>query len=404
MNIPTSLDLEQIAAACVRREPKDLFIPRDSQLDEFANLIADSKILITGASGFIARATLNHVLKANPKLVYLVDSSENGLANLARLLATTQAPERLRTIHMVLADITSPIFTQAVEDIGALDVVLHFAAVKHVRSERDAASALRLLDVNVLGTHRLLEALSTLVAPPRVFAVSTDKAVRPTSLMGASKALMESLLWSYSGKASSARFANVLFSSGSITESWIQRLEVRDPLSAPHDTHRFFVTPREAGRICANAVVAPAGTVVVPVENAVQTIELTELAARFLAFFNLTPLSFSLDEWHQKGRQVTDTGADSFSYPLIVTPRDTTGEKRKEEFVSPNEVSQSWSTDLLLVPGQATNIDPSIISRLRKLVDDTPSLSSLESIVDLVRASVPSYNANRTSVTLDHRI
>jgi FlaA1/EpsC-like NDP-sugar epimerase len=184
MKIKSNLDLEELASECLNRPVRGLFKLSDEQEAGLIESCRDSVILITGAAGFIAQATLPHILAAKPKQLYLVDASENGLADLARKLAATLRPEHTTDITMILADVTSPIFDRAVYRMGHVDLVLHFAAVKHVRSERDPASALRILDVNVAGTERLLGALSVKAVPPRVFAVSTDKAVEPTSLMG----------------------------------------------------------------------------------------------------------------------------------------------------------------------------------------------------------------------------
>lgn len=405
MEAPASVDLDALAVGCLRRQGKSLFPLEGRGLERFNSSIAGTNVLITGAAGFIARATLPHVIKAGPRKVHLIDSSENGLAELARELAVKRLLDAKTRLHMSLADITSPLFQRVLDVGGPPDVVLHFAAVKHVRSERDVASALRILDVNVRGTHALLQLFSALPSPPRVFAVSTDKAVRPSSMMGASKALMESLLWAYPGEATSTRFANVLFSAGSITESWLNRLIARDPLSTPIDTYRYFISRREAGRICANAIAAPSGSVTVPSEGSVRLTNLTDLAAGFLAQFSLQPSMLSMDEWKDGSAATWPDAYLPASYPVVCTPRDTSGEKEFEEFRDPLEVTNYLSQDLLMIekPNSVSVLDA--LQQLADwiLADGTPV--SLADIGGLLAESLPNYQLDSMErPSLDSRI
>lgn len=404
MDIKASIDLEELALACVNRHVGKLFALNDERLTEFTGLFRGSATLITGAAGFIAQAMLPHVLAAEPRTLYLVDSSENGLATLARKLATTRNPDHPTDVRIVLADITSPLFHRALREMRQLDVALHFAAVKHVRSERDTASALRILDVNISGTNRLLTALANMTTPPRVFAISTDKAVRPTSMMGASKLLMESLLWSYPGECTSARFANVLFSSGSITESWVDRIGRGDPLSAPLDTYRFFFTPGEAGLICANAMVAIDQSIVIPKTEAVHPIDLVDLARRFLDYFGQEAVLIPLADWNRDPRLASPSNFPSGQYPLVCTPRDTTGEKKQEEFVDPSESVSTWTEDLSLIPHHRPAEMQQFLTQLSVWTDNPELDVTVADVRAAIGDIVPGFSGIDSEVTLDSRI
>ena len=402
---PTSINLNAVAAACARRPEGSLFPLEGQPLEDFTELLAGANVLVTGAAGFIARATLPHVIQAGPRTLHLLDSSENGLANLARDLAAQRSLGPETNLRISLADITSPLFPRAIVAAGSPDLVLHFAAVKHVRSERDVISALRILDVNVLGTQQLLEVLATLPNPPRIFAVSTDKAVRPTSMMGASKALMESLLWTYPGEATSARFANVLFSTGSITESWVNRLASRDPLSAPIETLRYFVTSQEAGRLCSQAIVAPNNTVMIPASGSVELMQVTELAERFLNQFSLIATKLSMDEW-EKGLVPSSPNAYlPSSYPLVCTPRDTSGEKEYEEFRNSSEEATHLTSDLCLISTSPYLELSDFLSSLSDWLTSGRSPVTLSDLGALLHSVIPSYtNDGQRHLSLDSRI
>lgn len=404
MKITSELNLEELSATCLMRPSHTLFEPTERQQADLREICRDSVILITGAAGFIAQATLPHVLAAKPKKIYLLDSSENGLADLARKLATTRSPEPITDISMILSDISSPLLDRAIHSMGDLDLVLHFAAVKHVRSERDTVSALRILDVNVSGTDRLLCALARKDVPPHVFAVSTDKAAGPTSIMGASKLIMESLLWSYPGQSTSARFANVLFSSGSITESWIDRIGRSEPLSSPLYTYRFFVSPREAGLICANALVAPNKSIVVPSADTLEPMDLLSLASRFLVSFGKMAVEISMDQWQRDPIRALASNYPVDKYPLVCTPRDTAGEKEIEEFARPDEEVVPWTEDLSLIYDNTPLATGALIHQLNQWKDNPKVDVSLDEIRKALSSYIPEFKGVASEETLDARI
>jgi hypothetical protein len=288
--------------------------------------------------------------------------------------------------------------------MAQVDVVLHFAAVKHVRSERDSSSALRILDVNILGTQRLLQLLGKQESPPQIFAVSTDKAVNPASIMGASKLIMESLLWLYPGVSTSARFANVLFSSGSITESWIDRIGRGEPLSAPLNTYRYFVSPRQAGLICVNALVAPNHSIVIPRSEILSPVSLVALAHNFMEFFGKSAKDISLEEW-QSVHGIGSLGLFSGNeYPLICTPRNTAGEKEVEEFSQLGEQLRSFTPELSrIVAGSSLQID-GLLARIKAWISDPVLTVTVGDIRTELATVIDGFSGDENSETLDSRI
>ena len=398
------LDLDALASECSGRSGGSPFSLSENSLDALKSTVSDSAVLITGAAGFIAQATLKHVLRAGPRKVYLLDSSENGLADLARSLAFRQHELGNTQVEFILADITSPLLKRVIGSMDEVGLIAHFAAAKHVRSERDLGSALRMLDVNILGTHKLLELATEILSAPPIFAVSTDKAVEPSSLMGASKSIAEALLWSYSGRSTSARFANVLFSSGSLTETWLTRFSQNLPLSAPSNTRRFLVTPDEAGSICANAFVSPDKSLVVPAADVLTPQELVQVAERFLSFFGKQPLPMTIDEFELSSKPNSTFRSAQDSYPVILTPRDTVGEKAEEVFVRPMERVEEWSQGLQVVyPAEVPELNH-LIASLSDLMMAPERPYDLKTLRELVASFVLDYRPSKATTSLDFRI
>jgi nucleoside-diphosphate-sugar epimerase len=276
----------------------------------------------------------------------LLDANENGLAEAVRALRSGGLLSQSTNLRTVLVDAAGPEIPRALRQIGRTDALMVFMAVKHVRSERDDVSALRMFDVNVGGAHRLAEAAGAPGGTP-VFAVSTDKAVAPASLMGASKNLMEQVLLGSYPRVSLTRFANVAFSTGSLLDSWRRRLASGEALPVPADTWRYFVTPKEAGQLCVLAAAAQPGEIVVPAPDLLPETLLEEAAERFLGCYGLRA-EFVDSLADASGVLSAGTNAAG-RYPVLVTPRDTAGEKRNESFVEAGVVVRPWHRELLTV-------------------------------------------------------
>lgn len=365
----------QLACVVTRRETS-MFDGVLRQLhDELATAYEDARVLVTGGAGFIAGQTLRTILPFRPRTIVVADHDENNLAELVRDLRTSGAIHDGTRLLPRLVDVTGPLIERLIAEVGPFDTVLAFAACKHVRSERDATSALHMLDVNINGTIRPVRAVKAQNPDCQVFVVSTDKAADPASMMGASKRVMEMLTLGLFPEATTTRFANVAFSSGSLLDSWLIRLANGQVLPVPRDTHRYFVTPEESGQLCALASIAPGGSIVIPEPAAVGMSDLQLALERVLASYDLIPNY--VDEATALGAQPT-----AQSHPILVTKRDTPGEKAAEVFLGARESSRQWIDPLLVVQSPndliAAQEFAQWVTEAASLVHG-PSLSEIES-------------------------
>ena len=343
--------------------------------DLLSDRLSEKRILITGGAGSIGASTLRELLKFRPRAVHVVDIGENPLAELTRDLrsqADVPLPPDLRFLPI---DFGGPAMQRHLKDEPAYDQILHFAAHKHVRSEKDVPSLLQMLDTNALKLDRFLRWLPLYGHEgAEIFAVSTDKAANPSSFMGASKRLMEHVLFASGAQGAprrSTRFANVAFSNGSLPQAFLFRLARRQPLAAPEGSRRFFVSLRESGEICLLAACAvPAGHIVFPnLDPATNLRPMLEIAEGVLAHHGLKPAYY--EDETAAIRAVERELADG-RYPLIVTPLDTGGEKPYEEFVGAGESATGVGLEEMSgIPYEAFPADlPAAVEALAALRDD----------------------------------
>ena len=297
------------------------------------------RILVTGGAGSIGSATLELIFQYNPAAVHVIDLAENGLVELVRDFRSRPKPLVSGEFRLLPIDYGSAATERLLQSERTYDLVLHFAAHKHVRSEKDVPSVIQMLDTNVVKMHRFTRWLHKYGHGGRYFAVSTDKAANPTSLMGASKRLMEHVLFSIGSKDSSVtstRFANVAFSNGSLLQGFLYRLARRQPLAVPREVRRYFVSPREAAEICLlTAGAAASGHITFPHLDPNEHLRpLVDIAASLLREIGLQP---SFYEHEAEACAATDTELKRGSYPVLLTPLDTSGEKPYEEFVAADE-------------------------------------------------------------------
>ena len=311
------------------------------------------RVLMVGAAGSIGAATLFQLLQFEPAAVTVMDTSENNLAELIRTLRSLPEPYE-GDFRVEPLDYGSSLASAYLAATTPFYLVLSFAALKHVRSERDVISLLRMLDVIPVKADRFLAALRHFGhGKDGVFMVSTDKAADPVNLMGASKRAMESLLWFHAtpenpasvlegGKAphlprvTTARFANVAFSDGSLPWGFLRRLEKGQPLAAPENVRRYFVSLQEAGQLCLlAAALCPGNTVMVPkMDPERDGFSFVEIAHAVLQHYQLEARIFRNETEARDGlRQCCNEG----QYPLLLTPADSQGEKLMETFVATNE-------------------------------------------------------------------
>jgi FlaA1/EpsC-like NDP-sugar epimerase len=379
--------------------------------DEIAERVAGKRVLVIGGAGSIGAATVHALMPFAPGALHVVDQNENGLAELVRDLRSGPgvATGDLRTLPI---DFGSAAMHRLLRSEAPYDLVLNFAALKHVRSEKDVYSLLQMLDTNVLKCVRLLAWLGECGQPLRYFCVSTDKAANPVNLMGASKRLMEHVV--FSGEAvplpqahiTSARFANVAFSDGSLLQAFLLRLQKGQPLAAPRATRRYFVSLQEAGEICLLAAAcAPDRHLLVPrLDAVVDLVLLEDVAARVLHHHGFEPRVYQ-DEQTAKAQLASDVRDGA--YPLLLTSLDTSGEKPYEEFVGNGEiVTDIGLAKLQAVAYQATA--PGAVSRLTtrlaaSLTDvDVPIAK--QDIVRWIGDVIPQFRHVETGQGLDDRM
>jgi len=299
------------------------------------NKICDQTILVIGGAGTIGSNYIKQLLKFKPSKITVVDINENGLTELTRDLRSSNlldyGPEYITYPVNLLSDTFDKIFNS-----GNWNVVANFSAHKHVRSEKDKISVEALIKNNVFGAIKLLN-LCAIRPPEYFFSVSTDKAANPVNVMGASKSLMEKLILSKKSKfrVSTARFANVAFSNGSLLDGFIYRLQKQQPLSCPSDIKRFFVTPEQSGQICLLATfLGGTGNIFFPkLDFHKDQIYFKDIALDFLKENGFDPVLVQ----SEKEAKEFDFHNNLDKYPIYFFNTDTSGEKTYEEFFTEEE-------------------------------------------------------------------
>jgi len=374
--------------------------------------IRDARTLVIGGAGSVGSATISSLLRFEPAAVHVVDQNENGLAELIRHLRSRPEGLSTRDFQTFPVDFGSPWMDRLLDEQRPYDYVLNFAAIKHVRSEKDSSSILQMLDTNVLKPARLLRSFAIRGCPRNYFCVSTDKAANPVNLMGASKRLMEHVV--FSGEAApdlrtcftSARFANVAFSDGSLLHGFQQRLMRRQPLAVPRNTRRYFVSMEEAGQICLLAALAAdhGHTLIPQLDPSTDLKELATVAQGFLECHKLEPCEY---EDEQAARVSVAKELARGRYPMLLTPLDTSGEKPYEEFAAEGEVvAEAGFPHLRAIPYLPTSPGAvrHILQELERLAADTSIAITKADIVRLVATAVTNLQHIETGKTLDGRM
>ena len=335
-----------------------------------------------------------------------MDINENGLTELTRDLRSNpqiKVPIEYKSYPLNFGD---PIFYRILQHEGPFDIVANFAAHKHVRSEKDQFSVAALIDNNVLKAKRLLEYLSK-NPPSHFFCVSTDKAANPVNIMGASKKMMEELIIAYSEiiPITTARFANVAFSNGSLLDGFINRLMKRQPFSVPTDVKRYFVSPEESGQICLLAcMLGKSGEIFFPKLEESQLISFKDITEDFVESLGMEVIPFETEQAAKE--YAINMPHDTRSWPVYYFSSDTTGEKAFEEFYTKGEAIDFDRFNSLGVicntPRRSLKEIRSITDRLQAVLN-SEHLSKAE-IVSLLTEIIPTFSHIETGKNLDQKM
>lgn len=303
---------------------------------ELSEIVSQSRFLVIGGAGSIGQATVKEIFKRNPLKLHVVDISENNLVELVRDIRSSfgYISGDFQTFALDISSLEYDAFWNA---DGEYDYVLNLSALKHVRSEKDPFTMMRMIDVNVFNTEKTIRQ-SIDKGVKKYFCVSTDKAANPANMMGASKRIMEMYLMQLSEEIniSTARFANVAFSDGSLLHGFNQRIQKRQPIVAPNDVKRYFVIPKESGELCLmSAIFGDNRDIFFPkLSENLHLITFSEIAERYLEGIGYKPYLCKSEE---DARELAHSLPEQGMWPCLFTPSDTTGEKDFEEFFTENE-------------------------------------------------------------------
>lgn len=331
-------NLQQFISEHITGRPVSLFAADiEVHKKELQAEIENKSVCVIGGAGSIGSSFIKVILPFKPSKLVVIDLNENGLAELTRDLRSTYGmyvPEEYRAYTLNFAD---PIFEHIFREEKGFDIVANFSAHKHVRSEKDKYSVQALIENNDIKAKRFLDLLT--VYPPRhFFCVSTDKAANPVNIMGASKRIMEDMVMAYTSKfkVTTARFANVAFSNGSLPDGWIQRVMKKQPLAAPNDVRRYFVSLEESGQICMLAcILGRNGEIFFPKLDENQMLTFSSICDAYVKAVGCEKKEFSTDDEAKKF--ASEMAFENKDYPVVYFKSDTTGEKAYEEFYVPGE-------------------------------------------------------------------
>ncbi len=399
------IDIPSFISKYVTKRSQSMF-ENDIQLNqnELSLNIKGKRVLVIGGAGTIGSSFIKSVLRFEPSKLVVVDTNENGLTELTRDLRSSNGqfvPNDYITYPMNFGD---PVFQKMYKEQGPFEIVANFAAHKHVRSEKDQFSIEAMLENNVFKAKSFLEFLKD-QKPEHFFCVSTDKAANPVNVMGGSKKLMEEVIMAYSTdfKITTARFANVAFSNGSLLDGYIQRLFKGQPISCPSDVKRFFVSPEESGQICMLAcILGKSGEIFFP-----------KLDENEQVFFKEITLSFFQEAGHEihicqseEEAKVKSNSLEKNPYPVYFFESDTSGEKLYEEFYTEQDLLDLSRFESL---GVIINSKKTPITELEVALREIETILNSDSydkemIVEVMKKYIPDFEHIETGKNLDQKM
>ena len=301
-----------------------------------SKIVSKSSFLVLGGAGSIGQSVVKEIFKRNPKKLHVVDLNENNIVELVRDIRSSYGyiDGDFSTFSI---DIGSDIYDAFIKYDGKYDYVLNLSALKHVRSEKDSFTLMRMIDTNIFNTNKTIEH-SIKNKAKKYFCVSTDKAANPVNMMGSTKKIMEMFVLNKltDMNISMARFANVAFSDGSLLFGFNNRILKKQPIVAPNDIKRYFMTPEESGQLCLmSCIFGDNGDIFFPkLSEKLNLVSLSEIAIKFIKIKGYEPYMCN-DE--QEARALAKTLPEKGKWPFLGTISDTTGEKSYEEFFTDSE-------------------------------------------------------------------
>ena len=407
-------NLDKFISDSVTHRPSSMFEPDiQANAETLTREIEGKSVCVIGGAGSIGSSFIKAVLRFKPGKLVVIDLNENGLAELTRDIRSTEGlfvPQEYRAYTLNFAD---PIFTRIFREEKGFDIVANFSAHKHVRGEKDKYSVQALIENNDIKAKKLMDLLCEF--PPRhFFCVSTDKAANPVNIMGASKRIMEDLVMAYNGKfkVTTARFANVAFSNGSLPDGWLHRLQKKQPLAAPNDVKRYFVSPEESGQICMLAcILGNGGEVFFPKLGEDQMLTFSAICDDFVIAQGLKKVECVSDDEAKKKAASIDNSQFSIlnsqlDYPVIYFKSDTTGEKAYEEFYIPGERINMERFKALGVVEETTrrpmNEVNAFFEKLEVLFDKENFTKA--QVVEAIKEFIPNFEHEEKGKNLDQKM
>ena len=401
------MNLSQFISKYVTKREQSMFqtdIEKNNEI--LSEKIKGKTVLVIGGAGSIGSSFIKAILPFEPATLVVIDINENALAELTRDLRSTKGMYVPKDYVPYPMDFASPIFEKMFRKRGGFDIVGNFSAHKHVRSEKDIYSIEALIQNNVLHAKKLLDLL-TEFPPEEYFCVSTDKAANPVNIMGASKRIMEDVIFSYSDKfpVKTARFANVAFSNGSLPAGFLERIQKLQPLSAPSDVKRYFVSPEESGQICMLACMLGENRgIFFPKLNEAQMMTFDKIATALLKENGYEILKCGSDE--EAINKAIELKNGSKLYPVHYSKSNTSGEKGFEEFFTSEEnVDMNRLNALGVIIGKEKPNNHKIailFEKLEKAFEDV-NVTKVE-IVNIIKEYLPNFEHIEMGKSLDSKM